>query len=187
MPKQVVKWGTQYLQVGHPDEKNPPLKVDGILGKDTVTALQEALGVEPDGKLGEDTVTALQELLNSGGYVVPKEIIWTEEFPFEGYQEDGKGGILPLPPYTELTRHPNVEVVWSRMEEYTETRRREEDPQGWVQIGIDIDQVDLKDRMRYDDGVTARTFYTDKLTRHQINEMIRTLKRARNAAYGSDE
>jgi hypothetical protein len=62
-----------------------------------------------------------------------------------------------------------------------------EDPEGHVQIGIDIDIVDLEDRMRYSDGVTARTFYTDRLTRAQINHLIRTLKRARTAAFGEDE
>lgn len=186
MPKQVVKWGKQYLQVSHPDDKTKLLDLDGLLGSITITALQEELGVDPDGKLGPDTVTALQNLLNEGGTILGKQVVWTEEYPFEGFQEDDKGNSLPLPPGTELTRHPNVEVVWSRQEEYA-NRPAAEDPEGWVQIGIDLDAVALKDQMRYSDDVTAKTFYTDKLSRHQINELIRTLKRARNAAYGSDE
>lgn len=139
MPKQVVKWGKQYLLVHHPATEN------------------------------------------TGEW-------WENGVPFHGIAYDVQtGDPLPLPENSQLTREPNVEVVWSRQDD-NGPHPASEDPEGWVQLGLDIDKVDLIDRMRYDDdSVTARTFYTDKLSRHQINELIRVLKRARNAAYGSDE
>ena len=85
-----------------------------------------------------------------------------------------------------LTREPNLEVVWVRPEDRAPVARGE-DAEGHVQIGIDIDMVDMEDRMRYSDGVLAHTFYTDRLTRAQINQLIRVLKRARTAAFGADE
>ena len=39
---------------------------------------------------------------------------------------------------------------------------------------------------RPDNGLVESRIYTDPLNRGQINEMIRTLRRARNAAYGED-
>lgn len=85
-----------------------------------------------------------------------------------------------------LTREPNLEVVWVRPEDRSPAPRGE-DQEGHVQIGIDLDMVDMEDRLRYTDGDSAHTFYTDRLTRGQINNLIRVLKRARNAAFGSDE
>lgn len=85
-----------------------------------------------------------------------------------------------------LTREPNLEVVWVRPEDSAPVPRGE-DQEGHVQIGINLEVVDMEDRLRYSDGAVAHTFYTDGLTRGQINNLIRVLKRARNSAFGSDE
>ena len=47
-----------------PAKSSRVLKVDGVMGKDTVKALQKVLGVTVDGVLGKDTVKALQKWLN---------------------------------------------------------------------------------------------------------------------------
>jgi len=66
---------------------------------------------------------------------------------------------------------PSLDVSWSR------------EPTGWVQIGIDAPTDFLAGIIR--DGATS--VWTDVLDRREINHMIRTLRRARDAAYGSDE
>lgn len=191
MPKQVVKWGKQYLLVHHPAtdrvgewwESTPYSdRRVGLTDAANTEIRQEWLNanrdeqIQVDGKVGPETIEAYKRYQEFLGVKV--DGIWgpdTEEAHGKYYASTRR-----------VTREPNVEVVWTRQGE--NPRPAYEDPEGWVQIGLDIDKVDLEDRLRYDDdSISARTFYTDKLTRHQINEMIRTLKRARNAAYGSDE
>lgn len=116
---------------------------------------------------------------------------WLEEFPWDGsYQEDGNGNTLPLPPDTQAARSPSLEVIWTRPDERAPVAY-DEDPEGFVQVGMMIDMVDMKNYFRHDDlndpDLVTKTFYTRGLTRTQINQMIRTLKRARDAAFGSDE
>ena len=116
---------------------------------------------------------------------------WYEKYPWDGsYQQDDQGNTLPLPPNTEAARYPSLEVVWTRPEERSPVAY-DEDPEGFVQIGMRLDMVDMRHAMRYDNlddpDLTAKTFFTGSLTRHQINQMIRVLKRARDAAFGTDE
>lgn len=118
---------------------------------------------------------------------------WYDEYQWDGsYQTDNEGNILPLPPGTEAARYPTVEVVWTRPEDGAH-RAYDEDAEGHVQIGMMIDMVDMRHHFRYDkDGINdpdlkAKTFYTRGLTRTQINEFIKTLKRARDAAFGADQ
>jgi peptidoglycan hydrolase-like protein with peptidoglycan-binding domain len=193
MPKEVVKWGKQYTLVHHPETENtgeyweqaPYKGVEHALdARGEVEIRQRWLNDERgehlvvDGKIGPLTAAAIERYQNvlgveADGIWGPETEIAHDKYFYSKYQP---------------TRHPNLEVVWTRKEEYNVSVPAGEDPEGWVQIGIDLDKVDLMDYMRYDDdSVTAKTFYTDKLTRHQINELIRVLKRARNAAYGSDE
>ncbi len=193
MPKEVVKWGKQYVLVHHPATENTSewwdnnTRYDGMPedgpGVSTDTKNRQLwlnqvfyAGLDPDGTFGPKTAKAFADYQEFLG--VKADGLWgpDTQAAHEAYYAK----------HSQPTREPNVEVVWSRMEENVTPVN--EDPQGWVQIGIDLDKVDLSDRMRYDDdSVVAKTFYTDKLTRHQINDLIRTLKRARNAAYGIDE
>lgn len=75
-----------------------------------------------------------------------------------------------------LYEEPSLDVAWNR-------------DAGWVQIGIDAPK-DWWDRFfegYRDHGDTPYAVYTETLTRQQINKMIATLRRARDAAYGRDE
>jgi len=194
MPKQVIQWGKEYVLLHHEEtdktgewwEEIPytpaALPLTGEL--EDYKTLQRVLNeyrnenLVVDGKIGVKTREAIarhQELLG-----VKADGFWGPDTEAAHAEWIGKK--------IQLTRHPNLEVVWVRPEERPPVARGE-DLEGHVQIGIDLDIVDLEDRMRYDklDGVTAKTFYTNRLTRAQINELIRTLKRARTAAFGADE
>lgn len=79
--------------------------------------------------------------------------------------------------YDKITEDPSLEVNWSR--EY-----------GHVQVSIDFSREqwlacakDLEDNP----DIIRKAIYTDALSRKDINDMIRTLRRARDAAYGRDE
>jgi len=193
MPKEVVKWGKQYTlahneateDIGEYWYQTPLYPLPRSLSKsDEVRIQQEWLNDERDedlnldGKLGPRTTAAIERYQEFLG--VKRDGIWGPEtdtahikYFFSKYQP---------------TREPNLEVIWTRPGDNQGPVQVGEDQEGWVQVGLDLDMVDLKDKMRYDDEtVTAKTFYTDKLTRRQINDLIRTLKRARAAAFGEDE
>lgn len=189
MPKEIVKYGKPYALVQHQ-----------LPGKDTSYYTQE-----PADTVGKNTthVSTKQAWLKArrneddlkiDGILGPKTLAAIKRYQeFLGIKADGIWGPDTqqahekyFETFVRLTREPNVEIVWTRPEETVQ--QTGVDPAGWVQIGIDLDGVDLEDRMRYSgSNTTAKTFYTESLTRHQINELIRVLKRARNAAYGSDE
>lgn len=73
---------------------------------------------------------------------------------------------------------PSLDVTWMR------------DPTGHVQIAIEMTReqwIANADHLRADDRISARAIYTESLNRREINHMIKTLRRARDAAYGADE
>lgn len=81
-------------------------------------------------------------------------------------------------PDATFREEPSLEVSWNR-------------DGSWVQVAY-VAPTDWWDRFMADDpngvhGPKYRTAYTDVLTRQEINNLIRTLRRARDAAYGSDE
>src|SRR5215217_3981185 len=107
---------------------------------------------------------------------------WVEQLNYEGHLE---GQVWP--DTDALVRSPKVEIFWDRPNEAH--LPLDEDPDGFVQIGMVIDEFELQQRIKEanDDSIQSRGFYTVKISRSQINEMIRVLKRARNSAYGADE
>ena len=84
-----------------------------------------------------------------------------------------------LPEGAILREEPSLDVTWRR-----------EDAGGWVQIGFDAPR-DWWERFiaSYEGSPEAHHFaaWTAVLDRREINHMIRTLRRARDAAYGNDE
>lgn len=84
---------------------------------------------------------------------------------------------MDQPPGTVMREEPSLDVSWNR-------------EAGWVQVAFDAPR-DWWDRF-YSAVVGSpeqhhMTAYTDVLTRTELNHMIRTLRRARDAAYGADE
>jgi hypothetical protein len=84
------------------------------------------------------------------------------------------------PEYADLPRTltPVLDVVWQR------------DFDGSVQIGLDLKRrywIDTAKDIENEPLVNSRTVYTESLSRAEINHFIKTLRRARDAAFGSDE
>lgn len=110
--------------------------------------------------------------------------LFKKQEPVEGQppSEDDMVGTLwhpgdPQPEGTVLREEPSLDVYWNRDGE-------------WVQVAIDA-PTDWWDRFWKDKQenklITASSVFVEALSRQEINHMIRTLRRARDAAYGSDE
>lgn len=83
----------------------------------------------------------------------------------------------PVPEGTEYIEDPSLDVTWSR-------------DNGHVQLSIEFTREQWLSNLRTlqeDEAITRRAIFTDSLARHEINHLIRILRRARDAAYGSDE
>lgn len=134
---------------------------------DDIRELQISLGMpdkDIDGKLGPKTVGLWEEEL---------------ELPPLGDKPDGPGSIhAPL---------PMVGLHWDGKNEV-------------VQLSLDIDwdvlQEMVKTRQELPDGQFADdnsflrnrvTFYTGALSRDDLQRLVRTARRARNAVFGADE
>lgn len=81
---------------------------------------------------------------------------------------------------------PQVDIMWSR------SAGSAIEMNGSVQVSIGIAPKDMQRTIDHikdqpEDLEAFSTFYTEPLTRAEINHFIRTLRRARDAAYGSDE
>lgn len=76
----------------------------------------------------------------------------------------------------KITEMPSLDITWRG------------DP-GWVQVSIEApsDWWDRFEESRKESDQSHYGVFTDVLTRDEINKMIRTLRRARNAVFGSDE
>lgn len=86
-----------------------------------------------------------------------------------------------LPEGATLIEEPSLEVTWTRSSDMLG---------GWVQVSIDMPRekwLENAKTLEEDPNVVARAMYTDSLSRQEINNMIKVLRRARDAAYGADE
>lgn len=86
---------------------------------------------------------------------------------------------MDVPVDSTLHEQPSLDVMWNR-------------DGGWVQIGFNAPREWWEDLAEtYDEehspGVQDWSAWTDVLSRQEINHMIRTLRRARDLAYGKDE
>lgn len=109
---------------------------------------------------------------------------WSEH-PFEGRQMDTKGNMVPYPPDTSYARSPSVEVLWSKPGTFNLPEGDTEE--GFVNIAFQINRNDFEHNEDLSEDREEFRVFTRGLTRRQINDMIRTLKRARDAAFGEDE
>ncbi len=90
-----------------------------------------------------------------------------------------------------FARSPELSVHWSRAGEYGDTEMGQ-DPAGAVQVMLMVGDFEMKrivDNFENEAGDRNEEtwVFTRKLSRYQINAMIRTLQRARDQAYGRDE
>lgn len=75
---------------------------------------------------------------------------------------------------------PALEVAWNR--------DGNNGIEGWVQVIAHVDAGDVVDRAAQLGGSPDTvSFPSETMNRRQINHMIRTLRRARDAAFGTDE
>lgn len=103
--------------------------------------------------------------------------------PVNDTRDPGPGLILdlyhggPIPGGSNLVHDADVDVAWDRDGEV-------------VQIGFTLSRerwLEVADMLREQPDITAHAEYTAPVSRAEINHTIRTLKRARDAAYGADE
>lgn len=92
--------------------------------------------------------------------------------------------------HVTFSTKPHLDLLWQRPSDIGQALG--EEPNGSVQVSISLTPQDMQWRINRlqghpEDLEDFSTFYTERLTRSQINHFIRTLKRARDAAYGSDE
>lgn len=83
----------------------------------------------------------------------------------------------PIPEGATTVEAPSLDVTWNR-------------DGGWVQLGFYAPRLWWSDFLEsYEGSPEQHSFsaWTEVLDRREINHMIRTLRRARDAAYGSDE
>lgn len=78
-----------------------------------------------------------------------------------------------------------LEVSWSKPGEWTP-----EDEDGFVQVAINVDRHEIlriSKELEENPTITMSAFYTPGIPRSKLNELVRVIKRARNAAFGTDE
>lgn len=120
---------------------------------------------------------------------------WWDELPYHGTLTDIKGNVIEeLPEDQVVTRSPSLEVYWSRPEDHA-VPAFDEIQTGKVQIGLTLDRGEWDMYSRYylngesadRNGVTSTTIFTKALSRAEINNLIKVLRRARDAAEGADQ
>lgn len=84
---------------------------------------------------------------------------------------------VSIPKDAVITEDISMDVTWNR-------------DAGWVQMSLDIPRKKWEENYQFiaqETSISSRALYTDILTRTEINNLIKTLRRARDAAYGADE
>ncbi len=72
---------------------------------------------------------------------------------------------------------PAVDLNWSKEHEH-------------VQVSVEFDRdrwIAIADELKANPEVSKKAIYSPGMSRYQINKLIKTLRRARDAAFGSDE
>lgn len=89
-------------------------------------------------------------------------------------QVEHNGGTLTLPDTTGVSDDVCVSVGWNRA--------------GWVQVNLNTPTAHLASVLSSytNDNAGDATVYSETLSREEVNKLIRTLRKARDQAYGSD-
>ncbi|UDL15930.1 hypothetical protein QEH42_gp288 [Microbacterium phage Pumpernickel] len=83
-----------------------------------------------------------------------------------------------IPPEAKVREEQSLEVNWNRDGGWVQLSIVA--PYQWWEKAVDPDHFDVH-------GAPYQSVYTDVLSRSEINHLIKTLRRARDAAYGADE
>jgi len=113
---------------------------------------------------------------------MPREVIvpaTTYVYDEKGFDVDQgtPGHTLPAPEGGSSHTTPQVELNWSREHEHVQVSiefARED----WIAIAKELEDAP---------EVSRKAIFSPGLSRYQINKLIRTLRRARDAAFGVDE
>lgn len=127
-----------------------------------VKDLQDSLGMpvkQTDGKIGVVTRKFWDDMLEDDHDSRANVVA---PLPMVGLHWDGKNGTVQL----------SLDIDWDVLQEMVKTRQKNPD----VEFGDD--NSFLRNRV---------TFYTGALSRDDLQQLVRTARRARNSVYGSDE
>lgn len=130
---------------------------------DEIVALQYSLGMpqkEIDGKLGRITRECWDTVLEEKDHDADIQI--HAPLPMVGLHWDGKNGTVQL----------SLDIDWDVLQEMVKTR------QDRPTENFADDNSFLRNRV---------TFYTGALDREDLQRLVRTTRRARNAVFGADE
>lgn len=131
--------------------------------KGQVTALQESLGMPNDlvdGRIGSTTRAFWDKKLENKEHDSRVDVV--APLPMVGLHWDGKNGTIQL----------SLDIDWDVLQEMVHARQAL--PEGTFAD----DNSFLRNRV---------TFYTGSLNRNDMQQLVRTARRARNAVYGADE
>jgi hypothetical protein len=98
----------------------------------------------------------------------PQYAILTKEF---------HPGDPTIPSGATITEETSLDIKWNR-------------DVGWVQMCMVVPRekwMSMVDEVKEHENAQSLSVYVDTLSRHEINTMIKTLRRARDAAFGADE
>jgi hypothetical protein len=128
-----------------------------------IVVLQDSICMPPksiDGKLGPNTLAFWESALDAkeNGGTIPI----AAPLPMVGLHWDGKNGTVQL----------SLDIDLDVLQEMV--KQRQENPDG----KFADDNSFLRNRV---------TFYTGNLGRNDLQNLVRTTRRARNAVYGADE
>ena len=111
------------------------------------------------------------------GIVIDKHGNELEYIPEHGVPEGG-----------DALYDPALHVHWRRPEAPDHLAVLGSGYRGGVQVSLEVPADYLRHRAaRLDESVVNTSIFTNDLTRLELNRLIRTLRRARDAAYGADE
>lgn len=118
-----------------------------------------------------------RERIQHGKLLVEPSVIEAESAPLPaGHVVREFDPDKPLAADEVIREQQSVDLAWNR-------------DAGWVQLVIEA-PADWWQRVHSDaswEGSDVRSVASEPLTRQQINHLIRTLRRARDAAFGADE
>ncbi|CAN5423893.1 hypothetical protein BH09ACT9_BH09ACT9_00590 [soil metagenome] len=98
---------------------------------------------------------------------------------YKGHEVNVEAGD-PMPDGGEYFADPELHVIW-----HPET---ESFGDGYVQVSLAFPKGFLAARAASDDDTAEKNWlYTPQLNRDELNRLIRTLRKARDRAYGTDE